>query len=73
MTGDVIENVAKSDANISHLSNDELRARLEAILGRAMNLMNNPSGNFRPAFSPDGRWISFSSARDRPVTSNGFF
>jgi Tol biopolymer transport system component len=41
--------------------------------GRATNLTNNPSGNFRPAFSLDGERIAFSSSRDRLVTSNPFF
>ncbi|HEY1242742.1 MAG TPA: hypothetical protein VGF16_19410, partial [Bryobacteraceae bacterium] len=39
----------------------------------ATNLTNNPFGNFRPVFSPDGQQIAFSSDRDSPVTSNPFF
>ncbi|HEY7335456.1 MAG TPA: hypothetical protein VH639_11280 [Bryobacteraceae bacterium] len=41
--------------------------------GRATNLTRNSSGNFRPAFSPDGERIAFSSDRDRPVASDPFF
>ncbi len=40
---------------------------------RAKNLTNNLSGNFRPAFSPDGKRIAFSSDRDRPIASDPFF
>jgi Tol biopolymer transport system component len=32
------------------------------------NLTHHPGGNFRPAISPDGRLIAFSSERDLPVT-----
>jgi Tol biopolymer transport system component len=41
--------------------------------GKATNLTSHPSGNFRPAFSPDGKRIAFTSDRDRPVASNPFF
>ena len=40
--------------------------------GRATKLTNNPPGNFRPAFSPDGERIAFSSDRERLDTSNPF-
>lgn len=33
--------------------------------GQAVNLTRNPGGDFRPAYSPDGRNIAFSSDRDR--------
>lgn len=35
----------------------------------AENLTHNPAGNFRPAISPDGRMLAFSSSRDLPVTA----
>jgi Tol biopolymer transport system component len=33
----------------------------------AENLTHNPAGDFRPAFSPDGHKLAFSSDRDLPV------
>jgi Tol biopolymer transport system component len=34
----------------------------------AVNLTKNPGGDFRPAFSPDGKEIAFSTDRDTPPT-----
>jgi Tol biopolymer transport system component len=35
---------------------------------QAENLTHHPSGHFRPAISPDGRMLAFSSDRDLPIT-----
>lgn len=37
-------------------------------LDAALNLTNHPGGDFRPAFSPDGSKVAFSSDRDHPIT-----
>ena len=42
-------------------------------LEAALNLTNNSGGDFRPAFSPDGSKIAFSSDRDHPITSHKQF
>ena len=41
---------------------------------RLRNLTNNQAGDFRPSWSPDGRWIAFSSDRDskKPKGAGGF-
>src|ERR1700731_725750 len=36
---------------------------------QAENLTHHPGGDFRPAISPDGRMMAFSSDRDLPVTA----
>lgn len=36
-------------------------------ISKAINLTNHPGGDFRPAFSPDGQWIAFSTDRDYKV------
>jgi Tol biopolymer transport system component len=38
---------------------------------QAENLTHHPAGDFRPAISPDGRMLAFSSDRDLPVTARG--
>lgn len=39
----------------------------------AKNLTNHPSGDFRPAFSPDGQRIAFSSDRDHEIVPHPQF
>lgn len=40
---------------------------------QAINLTNHPGGDFRPAWSPDGSTLVFSSDRDHPVKSHASF
>lgn len=42
-------------------------------INNAINLTNHPEGDFRPAFSPDGNHIVFSSTRDHDVQPHSFF
>jgi Tol biopolymer transport system component len=39
------------------------------LMKDAENLTRNPGGDFRPAISPDGRMMAFSSDRDLPITA----
>lgn len=39
----------------------------------AVNLTNNPGGDFRPAFSPDGEFIAFSSDRAHEIVPHPMF
>jgi Tol biopolymer transport system component len=42
-------------------------------LDRATNLTRHSGGDFRPAFSPDGKQIAFSSDRDTPTAGHPIF
>lgn len=42
-------------------------------LAAARNLTHHPGGDFRPAFSPDGSTLAFSSDRDHPVSNHKQF
>ncbi len=42
-------------------------------LGAATNVTNDPGGDFRPDFSPDGARIAFSTDRDTPVSGHPIF
>jgi Tol biopolymer transport system component len=42
-------------------------------LDAATNLTRHPGGDFRPAFSPDGQRLAFSSDRDTPAFGHPFF
>jgi Tol biopolymer transport system component len=42
-------------------------------ISAARNLTNHPGGDFRPAFSPDGSRIAFSSDRGHPVKQHNRF
>lgn len=45
----------------------------EIDLVAARNLTNHPGGDFRPAFSPDGSFIAFSSDRGHPIKEHPQF
>jgi len=40
--------------------------QITLLMSEAVNLTRDPGGDFRPAFSPDGARIAFSSDRDNP-------
>jgi Tol biopolymer transport system component len=42
-------------------------------LAAATNVTNDPGGDFRPDFSPDGTLIAFSTDRDTPVSGHPIF
>ena len=42
---------------------------LTALMAEAQNVTHHMSGDFRPAFSPDGRSLAFSSDRDLPINA----
>jgi Tol biopolymer transport system component len=42
-------------------------------LAAATNITNDPSGDFRPDFSPDGLAVAFSTDRDTPVAGHPIF
>ena len=62
----------------SHQGNAEIyklpfRPETTLNIEQAQNLTNHPSGDFRPAISPDGATIAFSSDREHPVKSHSRF
>ena len=45
---------------------------LELTTGSLRNLTQDPGGDFRPSWSPDGQWIAFSSDRDSKKPRRAF-
>jgi len=41
----------------------------DAAAAKAVSLASHPAGDYQPTFSPDARWIAFSSSRDAPAAA----
>jgi Tol biopolymer transport system component len=71
--------ISPDNKTLAFVSNSEGNAEIFTIpflpgstqsMETATNLTRNPGGDFRPAFSPDGKEIAFSTDRDTPPTGD---